>query len=160
MNQLPRWILCAALCCAASSCDSQPDPGQTAGGPKGVVVSMNTPSDVAAAPSDARKTSSGIAYRVLRKGKAGGKTPKASSTVKTHYSGWTTDGKLFDSSMRGGQPLEFPLGAVIPGWTEGLQLMREGEITRFWIPGSLAYDGMPGKPQGTLVFDIELIEVK
>ena len=79
-----------------------------------------------------------------------------------HYSGWTTDGKMFDSSVARGEPTSFPLNRVIAGWTEGLQLMEAGEKTRFWIPGKLAYGDKPrgGAPGGTLVFDVELLEVK
>ena len=78
--------------------------------------------------------------------------------MTVHYSGWTTDGKLFDSSLANGQPATFPLSRVIPGWTEGVQLMVEGEKTRFWIPESLAYKGQ-GPIYGDLVFDIELIKI-
>ena len=74
-----------------------------------------------------------------------------------HYTGWTTDGKMFDSSVKRGQPATFGLDEVIAGWTEGVQLMVEGEKTRFWIPQRLAYEGKPGMPAGMLVFDIELI---
>jgi FKBP-type peptidyl-prolyl cis-trans isomerase len=119
------------------------------------------PPDVAAVPKNARKTPSGLAYRVLAKGK-GKVHPKATDVVKVHYSGWTTDGRRFDSSVVRGQPAEFPLSGVIKGWTEGVQLMVEGEKTRFWIPGKLAYgdEGPPGRPHGMLVFDIELLEIK
>jgi peptidylprolyl isomerase len=119
------------------------------------------PTDVAAVPKNAKKTDSGLAYRVLTKGK-GKVHPTASSVVKVHYTGWTTDGKRFDSSVVRGQPAEFPLGGVIKGWTEGVQLMVEGEKTRFWIPGKMAYgdEPNPGRPYGMLVFDIELIEIK
>ncbi len=118
------------------------------------------PADVAAAPQDAEKTASGLASKVLAKG-AGTTHPKASDQVKVHYSGWTTDGKLFDSSVMRGQPATFPLSQVIPGWTEGVQLMVEGEKRRFWIPGSLAYGdtAVGGRPAGTLVFDVELIQI-
>ena len=77
-----------------------------------------------------------------------------------HYSGWTTDGQMFDSSVMRDEPAEFALDAVIPGWTEGLQLMTEGEKTRFWIPEKLAYKGKAGFPAGMLVFDVELIKIK
>jgi peptidylprolyl isomerase len=116
-----------------------------------------TPKDVAAAPADASKTPSGLAYKVLKKG-TGADKPKAESRVTVHYSGWTTDGKMFDSSVTRNRPATFPLGNVIKGWTEGLQLMVVGEKTRFWIPEELAYKGQPGKPAGMLVFDVELIE--
>ena len=117
------------------------------------------PADVAAPPADAKKTASGLAYVVHRKG-TGTAHPTASSTVKVHYTGWTTDGKMFDSSVVRGETISFPLNRVIPGWTEGVQLMVVGEITRFWIPEALAYGGRPGAPAGMLVFDVELIDVQ
>ena len=120
-----------------------------------------TPSDVQAAPADALKTASGLASKVLQAGK-GDHKPAATDTVTVHYSGWTTDGKLFDSSVKRGQPTSFPLNGVIKGWTEGLQLMTAGEKRRFWIPANLAYGENPGggRPGGTLVFDVELISIK
>jgi len=118
-----------------------------------------TPADLAAPPADAIKTKSGLAYKVLRPG-TGDKHPSRRSTVRVHYSGWTADGNMFDSSVIREQPAEFPLDAVIPGWTEGMQLMTTGEVVRFWIPGKLAYASDPSKPQGMLVFDIELIAIK
>ena len=117
-----------------------------------------TPPDVAAIPSDAERRPSGLASRVIRKG-TGTRRPTKYSTVTVHYSGWTTDGKMFDSSVLRGQPATFPLDQVIAGWTEGVPLMVEGEVRRFWIPAKLAYEGRQG-PQGMLVFDIELIAVK
>lgn len=119
-----------------------------------------TPADVQAAPADAIKTASGLASKVLQAGK-GDKHPAAADTVTVHYSGWTTDGKLFDSSVKRGQPTSFPLNGVIKGWTEGVQLMVEGEKRRLWIPGKLAYGESPppGAPAGTLVFDVELLEI-
>ena len=120
------------------------------------------PADVAAAPSDATRTASGLAYKVLKAG-SGASHPSATSKVEVHYSGWTTDGKMFDSSVVRGDTISFPLNGVIKGWTEGVQLMVEGEKTRFWIPGDLAYGETPrrpGAPAGTLVFDIELFDIK
>jgi FKBP-type peptidyl-prolyl cis-trans isomerase len=117
------------------------------------------PADVAAAPADAQKTASGLAYKVITPGK-GGPKPTADATVTVHYSGWTTDGKMFDSSVTRGEPTSFPLKGVIPGWTEGLQLMEVGSKVRFWIPSELAYKDNPGGPQGTLVFDVELLSFK
>ena len=76
-----------------------------------------------------------------------------------HYTGWTTDGKMFDSSVARGEPASFGLKQVISGWTEGVQMMVVGEKRRFWIPARLAYEGKDG-PQGTLVFDIELIKIE
>ena len=127
----------------------------------GITGAPKVPEDIAAAPKSAKKTKSGIAYHVLKKG-TGKEHPKADSNVEVHYSGWTTDGKMFDSSVSRGMPATFPLNGVIPGWTEGVQLMVVGEKTRFWIPGNLAYDNSPrpGAPKGTLVFDIELLSIK
>jgi len=122
---------------------------------------IEAPSDVAAPPKNATRTASGLAYLNLTKGN-GKVHPYARNRVRVHYSGWTTDGKLFDSSVVRGQPAEFPLNAVIKGWTEGVRLMVVGDKTRFWIPGDLAYGNepsRPGVPSGTLVFDIELLEI-
>lgn len=116
------------------------------------------PSDVAAPPADAKKTASGLAYKTLRPGQ-GGRHPEKTSTVTVHYTGWTTDGKMFDTSLEKGQPISFPLDGVIEGWTEGVQLMTVGEKMRFWIPERLAYKG-ERPPRGMLVFDVELISIK
>jgi peptidylprolyl isomerase len=124
-----------------------------------IVQRPSTPADVAAPPADATVTKSGLAYKVLQAGK-GTLHPDRRDTVVVHYSGWTTDGRMFDSSVERGEPTEFPLDAVIRGWTEGLQLMVEGEKTRFWIPSRLAYGNDRTKPQGMLVFDVELIDIK
>ena len=115
-----------------------------------------TPEDVAGPPEDSQKTASGLATKILSPG-VGTEHPKADSNVTVHYSGWTTDGELFDSSVARGEPVTFPLNRVIPGWTEGVQLMVVGEKRRLWIPEDLAYSGAPGAPAGMLVFDIELI---
>jgi len=87
--------------------------------------------------------------------------PNHPCQVTVHYSGWTTDGKLFDSSVARGETISFPLNRVIKGWTEGLQLMKEGESRRFWIPAELGYgtNPPPGAPGGMLVFDVELFKV-
>ena len=115
------------------------------------------PADVASPPADAKKTASGLAYKVLSAGS--GAKPVDTDRVKVHYTGWTTDGKMFDSSVQRGTPATFGLKQVIKGWTEGLQLMQTGEKTRLWIPEELAYQGKPGRPAGMLVFDVELIEI-
>ena len=117
------------------------------------------PADVAAPPADATTTSSGLATKVLTPG-TGTQHPRANSRVNVHYSGWTTDGQMFDSSVARNEPISFGLNQVIPGWTEGVQLMVEGETRRLWIPEKLAYDGMRGAPQGMLVFDVELIKIE
>jgi FKBP-type peptidyl-prolyl cis-trans isomerase len=115
------------------------------------------PPDVAAAPADAQRSGDNLASKVLKPG-TGARHPRANSEVTVHYTGWTTDGKMFDSSVARGEPYTTRLDQVIPGWTEGVQMMVEGEKRRFWIPAKLAYEGMSG-PQGTLVFDIELIKI-
>lgn len=116
------------------------------------------PADVAAPPADALKTATGLAYKVQSPG-TGTEHPGEKDKVTVNYTGWTTDGKAFDSSTKRGKPASFKLNQVIPGWTEGLQLMVVGEKTRFWIPEELAYKGRPGKPAGMLVFDVELVEI-
>ena len=116
------------------------------------------PADVKAPPSSAKRTASGLAYRVLTPGK-GTRKPRATDQVTVHYSGWKTDGTLFDSSVVRNEPSTFGLDRVIAGWTEGVQLMVEGEKTRFWIPEALAYKG-EREPKGMLVFDVELIRIQ
>ncbi|MBK8994208.1 MAG: FKBP-type peptidyl-prolyl cis-trans isomerase [Myxococcales bacterium] len=119
------------------------------------------PADVKAAPKTAKKTESGLVYKQLAKGK-GTKKPAPTDRVTVHYTGWTPDGKEFDSSIKRAEPTSFPLNRVIKGWTEGLQLMVEGDRMRFWIPAELAYGDKPtrpGAPAGPLVFDVELISI-
>ena len=105
-------------------------------------------------------TASGLTYEVIGNGQ--GATPLLQDQVKVHYKGYFLDGKVFDSSYDRGEPATFPLKAVIKGWTEVLQLMKEGDIWKVTIPANLAYGergnaGIPGN--SVLVFDIELIEV-
>lgn len=122
-------------------------------------TATDAPPDVAAPPADAVRTPSGLASKVLTAG-TGARHPRPNSRVRVHYTGWTTDGKMFDSSVTRGKPITFGLDEVIPGWTEGVQMMVEGEKRRLWIPARLAYEGQPSRPQGTLVFDIELIRIE
>src|SRR5438876_757108 len=89
-------------------------------------ATIPAPPDVTAPPADVKKTASGLAYKVLREG-VGGRHPRVGGSVTVHYTGWTTDGKMFDSSVVRGEPMTFQVDGVIPGWTEGLQLMYEGE---------------------------------
>lgn len=103
---------------------------------------------------------SGLQYEVITEGT--GATPDASSTVQTHYEGTLISGEVFDSSYKRGQPAEFPVGGVIAGWTEALQLMKEGAKWRLYIPSDLAYGERTAgsiPPHSTLVFDIELLKV-
>jgi peptidylprolyl isomerase len=140
-----------------------------AGRPKGTVVfdvelldvvpdPRVAPPDVAKPPADAEKTPQGIAYKVLRKG-TGTVNPRKQSRVTVHYTGWSTDGKMFDSSVTRGTASTFGLDEVIEGWTQGVQLMVEGDKMRFWIPARFAYQGKQG-PQGMLVFDIDLLAIR
>jgi FKBP-type peptidyl-prolyl cis-trans isomerase FkpA len=107
-------------------------------------------------------TSSGLQYKVITEGH--GKSPKATDTVLVHYRGTTIDGTEFDSSYKRNEPISFPLNGVIPGWTEGVQLMKEGGKIQLFIPSNLAYGsrGAGGviAPDSTLVFDIELLKVQ
>jgi len=141
-------VLAGAL--MLSACNGAP--------PSAEVPQIPPPPDVASAPADAVRTSSNLASKVIQPG-TGTRHPRPNSRVTVHYTGWTTDGKTFDSSVSRGEPATFGLDEVVPGWTEGVQMMVEGEKRRFWIPGRLAYDGVPGRPQGMLVFDIELIRI-
>jgi FKBP-type peptidyl-prolyl cis-trans isomerase len=123
-----------------------------------IIKPLTVPTDVAAPPADATKTKSGLYSKVIAPG-TGTVHPKGSSQVTVHYSGWTTDGQMFDSSVLKGAAATFPLNGVISGWTEGVQLMVVGETRRFWIPEKLAYQGAEGKPKGMLVFDVQLLAV-
>lgn len=138
----PRW---------ASGADPQKAP-----------AAVQAPSDVAAPPKRASKTASGLAYVRLSRGQ-GKRHPRPNDRVRVHYSGWTTNGRMFDSSVARGEPAEFPVNGVIKGWTEGLQLMVVGDKMRFWIPAELAYGETPrrpGLPAGMLVFEVELLDIK
>ncbi|WP_306521008.1 FKBP-type peptidyl-prolyl cis-trans isomerase [Rheinheimera sp.] len=107
-------------------------------------------------------TASGLQYLVLQQG-TGDKQPTATSTVKVHYHGTLTNGTVFDSSVERGETISFPLNRVIPGWTEGLQLMKTGDKFRFFIPSNLAYGNRStGKiPAGSvLIFDVELFAIE
>ncbi len=109
-----------------------------------------------------KSTESGLQYQIEKAGE--GEAPKATDTVKVHYKGTLLSGDEFDSSYKRGEPAEFKLNQVIPGWTEGLQLLKAGGKGRFWIPANLGYGerGSPPTigPNETLVFDVELLEVK
>ena len=120
----------------------------------------------AAAPATAGEmttTASGLKYLVLKHG-TGTVSPKATDTVKVHYEGKLLDGTVFDSSIARGQPISFPLNQVIPGWTEGLQLMKVGDKFKFEIPANLAYGAnSPSSaipPNSTLIFEVELMGIE
>ncbi len=111
-----------------------------------------------------KSTATGLQYEMLSEGPAGGRSPTDANKVSVHYEGRLLDGTVFDSSYERGETIEFPLARVIPGWTEGVQLMSEGDKFRFFIPPQLGYgaEGTPGGPIGpneALIFDVELLKV-
>lgn len=107
-------------------------------------------------------TATGLQYEVLKRGE-GKESPKATDKVKVHYHGTTIDGSVFDSSVERGEPISFGLNQVIPGWTEGVQLMHVGDKFKFYIPSELAYgERSPSpkiKPNSVLIFEVELFEI-
>lgn len=139
-------------------------PGATVGTPiastQPATPEVPVPPDLAAPPADAKRTASGLATKVLQRGK-GKDHPATMDKVMVNYSGFTKDGKMFDSSIPRGSPASFGVSQVIPGWTEGLQLMVTGEKRRLWVPAKLAYGDHPmaGAPSGDLVFDVELVDI-
>lgn len=171
MRILPLILLLVTLGCDQE--DESPPAGPDAGGgnPSGTATANPSPptgkvTGVEAAPwTDAetdRKTESGLRYKVLKEGE--GQAPGMGDLVTVHYTGWLVTGKEFDSSRTRGEPAEFILGQVIPGWNEGVQLMKTGARYKFHIPWKLAYGaaGRPPRipPQADLVFDVELLAVK
>lgn len=139
-------------------------------------VKANAPADTASAGTNGTSTTataaptgewtttaSGLKYQVLEHG-TGTVSPKATDTVKVHYEGKLLDGTVFDSSIARGQPISFPLNRVIPGWTEGLQLMKVGDKFKFEIPANLAYGANSPSPaippNSTLVFEVQLLGIE
>ena len=164
MKTLARFTLVLALLASLGACRLKEEV------PPGEPGAIPAPPDVAAPPADALRTPSGLASKILRVG-LGDIKPHLKSTVVVHYTGWTTDGKMFDTSTDS-SPIAYPLvrpdgqPAFIPGWMEALQLMRQGEKRRIWIPADLAYGKIPDtpgqrpNPKGMLVFDMELLQVR
>ncbi len=110
-----------------------------------------------------KTTASGLQYLVLKSGKPDGKSPKSTDKVKVHYHGTKIDGTVFDSSVERGEPITFALNEVIPGWTEGVQLMKEGDKFKFFIPSKLAHgENGPPKigPNAVLIFEVELLSIE
>jgi len=132
--------------------------------PPGPCPERNAPNVLDDPRAPVHRTALGLAYCIIQEGPPG-VVPGSEDTVRVHYTGWTIDGEMFDSSVQRGEPMELPLNGVIRGWTEGLRLMTPGDKARLWIPGNLGYGkrekeeaaGTP--PKGTLIFDIELLEV-
>lgn len=168
-RKLIRSLGPAALCLALAACNNATDghsrhrdPDAAKASTKSAPSAIPAPDDVAAPPADATVLPDGLAYKVLKPGK-GDKHPAPNSIITVHYTGWTTDGKMFDSSVVRNEPATFPLNKLIPGWKEGIPLMTQGEKARFWIPGELAYAGRkdrPDAPKGMLVFDVTLLDFK
>jgi len=121
-------------------------------------VTTAPPPDVAAPPADAVTTPSGLWSKVITPG-TGTIHPSKAGRVTVQYTGWTTDGRMFDSSIPRGAPTTVPVDQLMAGWAEGVQLMVVGETRRLWIPEPLAYGGRH-EPKGMLVFDVELLKIE
>ena len=138
--------LAAALCLLGCSKETKPSDGK-----------------VTDQPGEIRTTRTGLKFQVLKSGN-GTVSPTATDTVKVHYHGTLLDGTVFDSSVERGEPISFPLNGVIPGWTEGLQLMKVGDKFKFTIPPELAYGPNSPSPKippnSTLVFEVELLGIQ
>ncbi len=149
--------LAAAICLLGcnQATDSSADKPSDSTAPGGTAESAQN--------SQMKSTSTGLKYQVLKQG-AGTVSPKATDTVNVHYHGTLLDGTVFDSSVERGEPISFPLNGVIPGWTEGLQLMKVGDKFKFEIPPNLAYGPNSPSPKippnSTLVFEVELLGIQ
>lgn len=156
---ITRITLTLAAAISLLGCNKPAEP--TAGNPP----AQPAPSAPAASAQkgDMIATASGLKYQVLKKG-TGAVSPKATDTVNVHYHGTLLDGTVFDSSVERGQPISFPLNGVIPGWTEGVQLMKVGDKFKFEIPPNLAYGANSPSPKippnSTLVFEVELLGIQ
>lgn len=153
----------AASMVMLAGCDKPAsDPaGKPAGTNAATSPSPTTPAGTAS--KEMKTTASGLKYQVLKQG-TGTVSPKATDTVKVHYHGTLLDGTVFDSSVERKEPISFPLNGVIPGWTEGVQLMKVGDKFRFEIPPNLAYGAASPSPKippnSTLVFEVELLGIQ
>ena len=159
MKVLTFALSSALLLAACSSCESKKEAAPA----KPIVTSATKAPASAADGSGAMTTASGLRYKVLASGSAGGVSPTVADTVVVHYRGTLVDGTEFDSSYSRGQPATFGVGQVIRGWTEALQLMKPGDKWLIHIPYHLAY-GMQGSPPkippfADLVFQVELLQV-
>ena len=161
--------LAATLCLLGCGKNEQDAGAKNDSGPPPPPAAPSAAAPSAAAPSpkgqtnEMMTTSSGLKYQVMKRG-TGTVSPKATDTVKVHYHGTLLDGTVFDSSVERKQPISFPLNGVIPGWTEGLQLMKVGDKFKFEIPPNLAYGPNSPSPKippnSTLVFEVELLGIQ
>jgi len=155
-----RILLPLSALLIAAGCSKEAEIPAT---PAATVAAPATASGANAAASGMITTASGLKYVVLKHG-TGTVSPKATDTVKVHYHGTLLDGTVFDSSVQRGEPISFPLNQVIPGWTEGLQLMKAGDKFKFEIPPNLAYGPNSPSPKipanSTLVFEVELLGIQ
>jgi FKBP-type peptidyl-prolyl cis-trans isomerase len=154
MKQRFSIAIAASLCLLGCN-----KPTQSSGDNKPGVASPSAPIQT----SEMKTTASGLKYQVLKQG-TGTVSPKATDTVNVHYHGTLINGTVFDSSVQRGEPISFPLNGVIPGWTEGLQLMKVGDKFKFEIPPNLAYgENSPSPtipPNSTLIFEVELLGIQ
>lgn len=168
--KVPAALFAGTALCLMASCGNKANAEQTEQAQEQVQEEVQTVADnqlpegeLTRAQIDSMQvTESGLRYEVIKEGT--GEHPTATSTVTVHYTGKLPDGTVFDSSYARNEPTSFPLNQVIPGWTEGLQLMNKGAQYRFYIPAELAYgaQGVPGAipPNSPLIFEVELIDFK
>ena len=149
-----RGFVLAVSLFLAQGCD---DRSSSKPAPASQRTVLPAPPDVAAPPTDARRVGRGVFIKTLQPG-TGMEHPPPTGRVRAHYTGWGTDGQMFETSQ-GRQAATFPLTRVIPGWVDGLGAMVVGEKARLWVPQELAYMGRPGRPAGMLVFDVELLDI-
>lgn len=163
--KITSFSLLALGALSIAACNKPESPA--AGAPATPAEKSETPAPAggtapAAASGEATTTASGLKYWVLKSG-TGTVSPKATDTVTVHYEGTLLNGTVFDSSLKRGKPISFPLNGVIPGWTEGLQLMKQGDKFKFEIPANLAYGEQSPSPDippnSTLVFEVELLSI-
>jgi FKBP-type peptidyl-prolyl cis-trans isomerase len=159
MMNLQFLMVAAASLCLLGCNKTTPMSGDT----NSVTNTLAASAPAAGPAGEMTTTPSGLKYQVLKQG-TGTVSPKATDTVKVHYEGKLLNGTVFDSSIARGQPISFPLNQVIPGWTEGLQLMKVGDKFKFEIPANLAYGANSPSPaippNSTLVFEVELLGIE
>ena len=157
---IPRILVTTAAALCLVGCNKPTQPG---GENKTGASAPGNTAATTAQTSEMKTTASGLKYQVLKQG-TGTVSPKATDTVNVHYHGTLLNGTVFDSSVQRGEPISFPLNGVIPGWTEGLQLMKVGDKFKFEIPPNLAYGPNSPSPKippnSTLVFEVELLGIQ